>query len=347
VRPAYKAACSSGCLPVLAVLAGVAAAAPHQHLPVLLEAAAEAGNLQAWRQLLQADSSTQQQQQQQQQRQQQGEHQQEEAAAAAFPRLDWSCLFRQQLTVALHLALPSRNGTSSNHPGSSQEQQWQADEDACRLQMADLLWQQLVVQQGREAALRQHMCGSAGAKHHGAAAAAAAAAGAGAGAAAAALGPSSAVPAAGTSSRMLFGYATIAGSRAMPAINWHELSAARVAWLQQHQLVPEQMQPNAYCAFKGAMELASEAGDFARALRLHNVVNSMDGVPRRHPVSMTAAAVVGSSIGGHLRRACAAGDAAAVAQLERLAGFSRHALVDVNVSLLVRCGRLNPSCWAS
>uniref|UniRef100_A0A383WBX4 Uncharacterized protein n=1 Tax=Tetradesmus obliquus TaxID=3088 RepID=A0A383WBX4_TETOB len=162
VRPAYKAACSSGCMPVLAVLAGVAAAAPHQQLPVLLEAAAEA-----------------------------------------------TC---------------RRYGDAGYHPGTSQQQQWDAAEDACRLQMAELLWQQLVVQHGREAALRQYLRAPVPTKHRGtqhpAAAAAAAAAAAG--------GRASALRAVEVNSRLLFCHRDARGSYLLGDFSWRAMSAARL-----------------------------------------------------------------------------------------------------------------------
>jgi hypothetical protein len=163
MAPAYKAACSSGCRPLLALLLAVAAADPQQQLPVLLQAAAEVGNLQVWTQLLlQNGSSTSSSQQQPDNGEQE---QQEESAVAALPRLDWSCLSLQQITSALHVALPSwlserdatgdRSGTC--YVGTTQQQQRRAEEEVVRLQMADVLWQVLVVQHGREAALRQFL----------------------------------------------------------------------------------------------------------------------------------------------------------------------------------------------
>jgi hypothetical protein len=44
MRPAYKAAAVAGHLPVLALLLGHAASAPHQHMPVLLQAVADSNN---------------------------------------------------------------------------------------------------------------------------------------------------------------------------------------------------------------------------------------------------------------------------------------------------------------
>eukprot|EP00883_Tetradesmus_obliquus_P006884 jgi/Sobl393_1/1743/SZX61423.1 len=329
MRPAYKAACSSDCMPVLAVLAGVAAAAPRQQLPVLLEAAAEAGNLQVWHQLLQADGSNQQQQQQQQEeREEEPQQEAAAAAAAALPLLDWSCLSLQQLTSALHLALPKTNGGPYHEPGTSQQQQWQATQDAARLQMADLLWQQLVVRQGREAALRQHLRAPAPAKHRGTQHPAAAAAGA----AAAASGASSAVPAANANSKVLFSYTAGAGHY-LQSVKQHEVSAARITWLQQHQLVPKEQQHVAYHSLRGAVELAMEAGDFTRALQLHSVLTGSAGVRLRKLVSVRAADAFRSSIGGHLRRACAAGDAAAVAQLERLVCFAHNIFAEKKQTL--------------
>uniref|UniRef100_A0A383WCH8 Uncharacterized protein n=1 Tax=Tetradesmus obliquus TaxID=3088 RepID=A0A383WCH8_TETOB len=327
MRPAYKAACSSGCMAVLQLLLGEAAAAPRQQLPVLLEAAAEAGNLQVWHQLLlQGDSDAKQQQQQLQGEEQQ---QQEAAAAAALPPLDWSCLSLQQLTSVLHLALPRRYGDAGFHPGTSQQQQWDAAEDACRLQMADLLWQQLVVQQGKEADLRQHLREPVATKHS--------PAGFGSGPAAAAVAAAVAagefvLPADAINSRLLFCYG--AGSFSKDSFNWRAMPAARVMWLQQHQLVPPEQQHLKICAsfaLQGAMEVAIEAGDFTQAMQLYNVSNSVDGLQEMFVERDKR--VVGSSIGGHLRRACAAGDAAAVAQLERLVCFANGLIVDMSQAL--------------
>ncbi|WIA11034.1 hypothetical protein OEZ85_011187 [Tetradesmus obliquus] len=80
------------------------------------------------------------------------------------------------------------------------------------------------------------------------------------------------------------------------------------------------------------MELAVEAGDFARALKLHNTVQGLKGVEQHH-MMMRVGSVYEGSIGGRLRRACAAGDAAAVAQLERLAGFARHTFFSIKLTL--------------
>ncbi|WIA30935.1 hypothetical protein OEZ86_000985 [Tetradesmus obliquus] len=80
------------------------------------------------------------------------------------------------------------------------------------------------------------------------------------------------------------------------------------------------------------MELAIEAGDFAGALKLHNTLQGLKGVEQHHMI-MRVGSVYEGSIGGHLRRACAAGDAAAVAQLERLAGFARHTFFSIKLTL--------------
>jgi hypothetical protein len=317
-------------MPVVHQLLGVAAAAPRQQLQVLLQAAAEAGNLETWRQLLQANNSTQQQQQQQQQQDRQEQQQEEETAAAAFPRLDWSCLSLQQLTSALHLALPKRVGEFSHNPGSSQQQQWQAAEDAARLQMADLLWQQLVVQQGREAALRQYLRAPVPPKHRGTQNPGIAADAAAEDAAAYEGIPKAAIPGAHVNGRQLFCYVDGTGPWGKRC-EWWELSAARVMWLQQRQLVPEEQLQYVYCALKSAVEVAAEAGEFSLALQLYNMIEGLDGV-QQHPMLMKVAQLVESSIGGHLRRACAAGDAAAVAQLERLVRFG-GAFSDTTVSL--------------
>ncbi|WIA30947.1 hypothetical protein OEZ86_000997 [Tetradesmus obliquus] len=99
-------------------------------------------------------------------------------------------------------------------------------------------------------------------------------------------------------------------------------------WLQQHQLIFRQHKQVAYRALIGAMDADVEAGDFPRALQLHNVVQGLDEVLRQSK-GTTATGVVRHSIGGRLRRACAVGDTAAVAQLERLAGFAGHLATDL------------------
>ncbi|WIA11044.1 hypothetical protein OEZ85_011197 [Tetradesmus obliquus] len=76
-----------------------------------------------------------------------------------------------------------------------------------------------------------------------------------------------------------------------------------------------------------------EAGDFTRALQLHSVLTGSAGVRLRKLVSVRAADAFRSSIGGHLRRACAAGDAAAVAQLERLVCFAHNIFAEKKQTL--------------
>ncbi|WIA34709.1 hypothetical protein OEZ86_013020 [Tetradesmus obliquus] len=76
------------------------------------------------------------------------------------------------------------------------------------------------------------------------------------------------------------------------------------------------------------MRAANEAGDFARALQLHNIVQGLGGV-RQEALKWRAGGFLSSSIGGHLRRPCSAGDAAAVAQLQRLVCFVSNAFVDL------------------
>jgi hypothetical protein len=325
--PAYKAACSSGCRSVLGLLLAVAAADPQQQLPVLLEAAAEAGNLQVWTQLLLQNagstSSSSQQPGNEEQPQQQQQHE-GECAPAAFPHLDWSCLTLQQITTALHMALPKRDEGSDTHVGTSQQQQWRAAEEASRLQMADLLWQMLVVQQGREAALRQFLrapvpAGFRGTQHPGIAAAAEA------DAAAAAKGLPKGF---GTelNNRLLFCYTT----GWYKQLSWWQMTDGRVLWLQQRQLIPQTHQQGAYRAINVSVPRALEAGDAGRALQLFNVAERLTGVEKGRNI-LTIAPVVEGVIGGQLRRACAAGDAAAVAQLERLVRFGDTVFVDLEV----------------
>jgi hypothetical protein len=326
--PAYKAACSSGCRAVLALLLAVAAADPRQQLPVLLESAAEAGNLQAWTLLLlqngSSTSSSSQKPGNEEQPQQQQQQHEKGSAAAACPHLDWSCLTLQQITTALHMALPKRDEGSDTHVGTSQQQQWRAEEEASRLQMADLLWEVLVVQQGREAALRQFLrapvpAGFRGTQHPGIAAAAEA------DAAAAAKGLPRGF---GTelNNRLLFCYTT----RWHKQLGWWQMTAGRVLWLQQRQLIPQTHQQGTYRAINVSVPRALEAGDVGRALQLFNVAERYTGVEKGRNI-LTISPVVEGVIGGQLRKACAAGDAAAVAQLERLVRFGDTVFVDLEV----------------
>uniref|UniRef100_A0A383WAU0 Uncharacterized protein n=1 Tax=Tetradesmus obliquus TaxID=3088 RepID=A0A383WAU0_TETOB len=285
MRPAYKAACSSGCLPVLALLLHEAAKAPHSHALVLLQAAAEAGNLQAWRALLQPSTSIQQQQQQQQQ------HDAQSDPPAPF----WSHLSVQHITDLLWHVLPTLSIT--DEPGTtSQQQQWQQAEEASRLHMADLLWQQLVVQQGKEADLRVYVYTG------------------------------------------FIGTKKVQGGKDL----WSRATAVGASWLMQHNLPPKQDR-----TFHGMPPLwsgvlhASRAGDFVAALGFASADKEM---PQRLqdelPMSDKVQALLRHSFGGHLRRACAAGNAAAVAQLERLAGFAANVFaateLDLNRPLLLR-----------
>ncbi|WIA11045.1 hypothetical protein OEZ85_011198 [Tetradesmus obliquus] len=218
MRPAYKAACSSGCLPVLALLLHEAAKAPHSR------------------------------------------------------------------------AITDEPGTTS------QQQQWQQAEEASRLHMADLLWQQLVVQQGKEADLRVYVYTG------------------------------------------FIGTKKVQGGKDL----WSRATAVGASWLMQHNLPPKQdrtfhgMPP----LWSGAYH-ATRAGDFAAALGFANADKKMpqrlqDELLMRDKVQ----ALLRHSIGGRLRRACAASDAAAVAQLERLAGFASNAFaateLDLNRPLLLR-----------
>jgi hypothetical protein len=326
MRAAYCAACSSGCLPVLQLLLGVAAAAPAQQLPVLLQAAAEAGNLYVWRMLLQqgAVEATPQQQQQQE-----GQQQVEEAAAAVLPCLDWFCLTLQDLTLALHVTLPRRESNAASVSRTSQEQQLQASEDARRLQMADLLWQLLVVQQDREDTLREFLRAPVPSKRRGTqhpllaidAAAEAAMLG---------TGLYTAEPGRILNSRVLFcQYGSNPGAKGIK--RW-KLNAARVLWLQQHQLLPKEQQLSACSALSIATEMTSGTGDFACALQLHKAATALGKLQKPDDNITVVTDVVEGSICGHLRRACAAGDAAAVAQLERLAGFASNICYDIKAS---------------
>jgi hypothetical protein len=316
--PGYKAACSSGCRPVLAALLGVAAAQTQQQLPVLLQAAAKAGNLDAWQQLLlQNDSSTSSSQQQTDDDQEEQQHEAESAAAACH-HLDWSCLTLQQITTALHMALPKRDEVD-HEVGTTQQLQWEAEEEVVRLQMADLLWQVVVVQQGREAALRQFLqspapTGFRGTHHPGIAAAAAA--------------EEHLSVQVGTdlNNRLLFCYST----RWFKQLGWWQMTVGRVLWLKQRQLIPQTHQQGTYFAVNLLLERALEAGDFDPALPLSKLVERFTGVDKLRE-SYTLPRVVKGVIGGHLRRACAAGDAAAVAQLERLVRFAEGVFWDMEV----------------
>jgi len=58
MSPVYTAACRTGHMPVLQQLLQVAASAPQQHLPVLVKAAAAAGNLSVWQQQVMEPSAT-------------------------------------------------------------------------------------------------------------------------------------------------------------------------------------------------------------------------------------------------------------------------------------------------
>jgi hypothetical protein len=322
MHAAYCAACSSGCLPVLQLLLGVAAAAPAQQLPVLLQAAAEVGNLDVWRMLLQADSPAQQEQQQQQE---QAQHQEVEEAAAAIPRLDWSCLSLQDLTSALNLALPSRANNAAIVICTSRQWQSQASEDARRLKIADLLWQLLVVQQGREAALREFLRAPAPSKRRGTRHPLLAADAAAEASTDSWTARKSSIQ---SNSRVLFGYGV---TRDGYRLKWWSLSAAQLMWLQQHQLLPTELHQLAYIAFNKAVEQATKAGDFSSALQLYRILDGLDEVRMPPGPVGVLEVVVEGSICGHLRRACAAGDAAAVAQLERLAGFASNFYTDLEV----------------
>jgi hypothetical protein len=301
MQAAYYVACSSGYLPVLQLLLGVAAAAPAQQLPVLLQAAADAGNLDVWRMLLQqqpADEAPQQQQQQQQQ-------QQEQLQQLTVLHFDWSCLSLLRFYVILRDLLAAYELLGDV---TSQQQQWQASAHACRLQMAELLWQLLVVQQGREAALREFLD--------------------------AAVDPEDAE-----------GAGVVGLSKAGQL--WRGAQPYSLLWLLQHELLPAKQDPT--CAVE-CLQLASVAatgaGDFAVAVRLHAAAKAL---PRKRE---WAAAIEGishdileQSINAHLRRACAAADAAAVRQLDRLACFAEHVFSTAEVSSI--CSSLNDSSSSS
>jgi hypothetical protein len=237
---------------------------------VLLQAAAEAGNLQTWRQLLLRAANDGQQQQQQ----------------SDLPVFDWPCLPLGIITCTLSAILRTDSSSSST---SSQQQQWQAAEDACRLQMADLLWQQLVVQQGREAALRQYLY-------------------------------------TGLSEESEF--------MCIDMLLWNGASPLRALWLLQHQLPPPQdSRVNPSQQLWPGIDSATGAGDFARALELYNAAKAApQGPAGLHFMMGRVQTVLQQCISGHLRRACAAGDAAAAAQLERLVCFADNAFAATEVS---------------
>jgi hypothetical protein len=267
---------------------------------VLLEAAAAAGNLDVWRQLLLQQLGNNSTAQQQQQQQQEG-----------LPAFDWWILSLQQISDLLRLLLPQRSRDSylassppqvSTQQQQQQQQQWQADEDAARLQMADLLWQVLVVQQGREAVVREFLD---------------------------------------------FDFPEVDPERRFPTLMtfWMFATPTTAQWLLQHQLLP----PPGHALYPrkplwtGIADAVS-AGDFARALELHNAFNALPAKQQqqqqqREPGAvyldeqLQAAAVVKHSIMGHLRRACAAGDAAAVVQLERLVCFAGNVFSKTQVSI--------------
>jgi hypothetical protein len=287
--PAYKAACSSGCRPVLAALLVVAAADPRQQLPALMKAAAAAGNLDAWRQILQPQLGNHNAAQQQQQQQE----------VSAF---DWSVLSLLQIKELLQLVLPQSPYDAFGHimPApqiTTQQQQWQAAEEAARLQIADLLWQVLVVQQNREADLRE--------------------------------------------------YLNLDFPDPLLITLWNFAKPRAAQWLLRHQLVPaaghESAQPRRVL-WQGIADAAA-AGDFACALELHSSFTVLPPMCQQRQQrllrkrgevcldpQLQAAALVQQSVRGHLRRACAAGDAAAVAQLERLAYFAGNMFSSTEVS---------------
>jgi hypothetical protein len=118
------------------------------------------------------------------------------------------------------------------------------------------------------------------------------------------------------------------------------MTAARVLWLQQHQLIPQTHQQVAYKAVCVSVDRASEAGDVGRALQLFNAAERFTGGERRCD-SWTVTRVAQGVIGGQLRRACAAGDVAAVAQLERLTRFGGLVFQRLEVGWIFRA---NAAC---
>jgi hypothetical protein len=267
-------------MPVLRQLLRVAAAAPRQQLPVLLQAAAEAGNMQTWLLLLQLQAADDGQQQQDQDQE-------------GLPPLDWSCLSLQHITQVLQLLLPSSDvphRDSQMHLGTSQQQQWQAAEDTARLQMADLLWQVLVVQQGREAALRQHIQSAPAQQQEDG--------------------------------------EPVSSMWAGPGCFWRQAASCTLLWLVQHDLLPclDSSVAVAGEMLRMAMQSAAGVGDFAHVLQLYHATAVLPEAHKRssseEPFSWKV--LLADVFRGHLHRACAAGDAAAVAQLERLTCFAEN-----------------------
>lgn len=307
IRGAYLAACETGNQAVLQLLLGYAATAPKQHFPVLLQAAAATENLEVLQRLFDLQKSGRSSSNHSSRSSNDLQQNENQRCIAAAPsgfadtsaRFDWACFTPQQILAALVAALP----------GSKLPYQWQlcspnsidnehreydelrapatgyahhSDKTQQQLAIADFIWQKLVVSPGRQAELAKH------------------------------LRRSSSTSASTNVGQMLKLWK-------IPA-PYAEFSA-RYSWLHHNicQLVPHIQDGLALLIQACApVEQAADAGHFQQALQMHHWFIKGEGVMQ---TAHAPTPLLASTLGGHYRRAAAAGDAAAIAQIDKLAAF--------------------------
>jgi len=298
MRPAYRAVCQSGYLPVLQLLLAHAASNAAAHLPVLLREVAYSGN-DVLVELLLGDSQAavthlqqqlllrgQQEQQDDEGQAQQGGH--DVSVSVQLLRAAWASLPLQQQTSLLHAVLPQQATARPQLTAGIQHEK-------LLLHMADLLWELL------PAAVRLHMQQLS-------------------------LQQASAPETPRHTDRKMDAQRKALGELQMDS------HPARTMWLLQHQLLSTGDQDSVLLDWPGvilaARQEALRMGPGAaahRALQFHRLLPSpahSAGAPSLHsstwcsPTSAVQAALC--VLEARVAAACAACDAAAIQQLEQL-----------------------------